>query len=233
MLTLEGVRVAQGDFTLSADLTVSQRALIAVTGPSGAGKSTLLGVIAGFVQPEAGKVILDNQDITQLAPGHRPVATLFQDSNLFPHLTAAQNVGLGLRPSLKLRPAEHDKVVNAMDRVGLSGLGDRKPGALSGGQQSRVALARVLLQNAPLVLLDEPFAALGPALKLEVLDLVAEIARERALTVIMVTHHPQDAKRIADQTILVAEGIAHPPIETKTLFAAPPPALRAYLGSEK
>ena len=106
----------------------------------------------------------------------------------------------------------------------------RKPAALSGGQQSRVALARVLARSQPLVLLDEPFAALGPALKAEMLDLVAELMTATRATLLMVTHDPKDALRIADQTVLVADGLAHAPVDTNALFADPPEVLRQYLG---
>ncbi|KIC20016.1 ATP-binding cassette domain-containing protein, partial [Leisingera sp. ANG-S3] len=123
------------------------------------------------------------------------------------------------------------QVEAALARVGLGGMGARKPAALSGGQQSRVALARVLVQGRDILLLDEPFAALGPALKAEMLDLVAELARESGATVLMVSHDPNDARRIADQVVLVAEGRAHEPQATAELLNNPPPALKAYLGS--
>ena len=155
---------------------------------------------------------------------------LFQDGNLFPHLDVAQNVGLGIRPDLKLDAAERARVAEAIARVGLEGLAGRKPAALSGGQQSRAALARVLVQNRPLLLLDEPFAALGPALKVEMLDLVAALVRDAGATLLMVSHDPADARRIADEVILVEAGRAHPPQPTAALLDNPPPALRAYLG---
>ena len=101
---------------------------------------------------------------------------------------------------------------------------------MSGGQQSRVALARVLVQGRDLLLLDEPFAALGPALKAEMLELVAELVVESGATLLMVSHDPSDARRIADQVVLVADGQAHPPMETAALLDNPPPALKAYLG---
>jgi thiamine transport system ATP-binding protein len=106
----------------------------------------------------------------------------------------------------------------------------RKPGALSGGQQSRAALARALLRARPILLLDEPFSALGPALKADMIDLVTEIAGETGALVLMVTHDPADARRFADRTILVSDGIAAAPVLTEDLFRRPPPALRDYLG---
>ncbi len=165
-----------------------------------------------------------------MAPGARPLTILFQDQNLFPHLTVAENAGLGLRPDLRLTPGQRAEVDRALARVGLQGLAARKPAQLSGGQAGRVALARALLRARPLLLLDEPFAALGPALKAEMLALVAEVAGDTGATVLMVTHDPADARAFADQCVLVADGLAHPPAATAALFADPPPALRAYLG---
>lgn len=231
MLTLDGLRITQGDWSLSADLSVPTGARVGILGPSGAGKSTLLNAIAGFIPPAAGRILWQGQDIGGLAPGARPLSILFQDNNLFPHLTAAQNVALGLRPDLRLAPDQHAQVDEALERAGLSGLGSRKPAQLSGGQQSRVALARVLLRARPLLLLDEPFAALGPALRAEMLDLVARITAETGATLLMVSHDPGDARRIADQVIVVAEGQALPPRATGALFDDPPAALKTYLGN--
>lgn len=230
MLTLDNLLLTQDDFRLSAHFKVPPGTRCAVIGPSGAGKSTLLSAIAGFFAPTAGRILWNGQDITGTAPGNRPLSMLFQDQNLFPHLTVTQNLGLGLSPALRLDRKDHARIDAALARTGLEGLGTRKPAELSGGQQSRVALARALLRARPLLLLDEPFSALGPALKGEMLDLVATLAREQNTTVLMVTHDPQDARDFAQYTILVAEGLAHPPQPTAQLLDTPPPALRAYLG---
>jgi thiamine transport system ATP-binding protein len=230
MLTLEQLDIRQDTFELRADFALATGAIAAVIGPSGAGKSTLLNVIAGFFAPVDGRVLWMGQDITALPPAQRPLAMLFQDNNLFPHLTVAQNVGLGIRPDLRLSRQDQTRVAQALTRVGLSGLEGRKPSALSGGQQGRVALARVLVQRCPLILLDEPFAALGPALKNEMLDLVAALAAETGATLLMVSHDPADARRIAPLVIIVADGVALPPQPTLPLLDNPPPALAAYLG---
>jgi len=230
MLKLEGCVIRNGAFRLEADMEVARGRRVAVIGPSGGGKTTLLEAIAGFVDLEAGRLSWDGADMGGLAPGARPVAMLFQEGNLFPHLTAAQNVGLGLRASLRLRMDERGAVRAALARVGLEGFEARKPGDMSGGQRARVALARVLVQRRALLLLDEPFAALGPALKAEMLDMVMDLAGETGATVLMVSHAPEDARRIADEVVLVAGGRAHPPVETQALFDDPPEALRDYLG---
>ena len=155
---------------------------------------------------------------------------LFQDNNLFPHLTLRQNVALGLQSNLRLGPEEEKRVAAAIDRVGLAGMESRRPSALSGGQQSRAALARVLVQDKPLVVLDEPFAALGPALRHEMLDLVSALVAEIDATLLMVTHAPEDVTRIADDVIYVDDGRANAPEPAAALMANPPPALKAYLG---
>lgn len=230
MLTLEEVEYVQGGFSLKADFTVQTGARVAVIGPSGGGKSTLLSMISGFLAPTRGRILWDGNDMAGTPPGARPVSILFQDNNLFPHLTVAQNVGLGLRADLRLTGLQKEQVETALARVDLAGYGARKPAALSGGQISRVALARMLLRAKPLLLLDEPFAALGPALRDEMLDLVAELVAETGATLLMVSHNPQDAKRIAQSVVLVSDGVADVPVQTRAIFADPPAALRAYLG---
>ena len=230
MLHLDKLVLEQDEFRLTADWRVEAGALVAVIGPSGAGKSTLLAAIAGFFAPVSGAVRWNGGDLAGVAPGDRPVSLLFQDQNLFPHLTLAQNLGLGLRPDLRLSPEPSAQVETALARVGLAGLGARKPAQLSGGQAGRAALARALLRARPVLLLDEPFAALGPALKAEMLALVAEVAAESGAMVLMVTHEPGDARGFAEQVVLVAEGVAARPVATADLFAAPPEALRRYLG---
>jgi len=230
MLELDGLLIEQGDFRLTADLTVAAGARVAVMGPSGGGKSTLLGAISGFVELAAGAIRWQGTRIDTQPPAARPLSILFQDHNLLPHLSAFDNIALGLDPNLRLSAAQKAQIEGALARVGLEGLGARRPAELSGGQISRTALARVLLRARPLVLLDEPFAALGPALKADMLDLVAEIAVDQDATLLMVTHDPADARRICPEAIIVAEGRTSRPAPTEALLSNPPPALAAYLG---
>lgn len=230
MLHLDRLLITQGAFSLAADWQAEPGNRIALIGPSGAGKSTLLSVIGGFFAAASGRVLWQGRDMSALPPGERPITTLFQDQNLFPHLTIAQNIGLGLSPALRLTAADHDRIESVLHRTGLAGLGARKPAQLSGGQQSRAALARALLRARPILMLDEPFAALGPALKAEMLALLAEVADDTGATVLMVTHDPTDARSLCPLTSLVADGIAHPPAPTAELLANPPPALATYLG---
>ncbi len=231
MLELNAITIRQGDFALSADLNISPGHIVAVLGPSGAGKSTLLAAIAGFTPVETGHIQWQGTDLTGLPPAQRPISILFQDNNLFPHLDARSNVALGLEPSLRLSAKQWTQVDTALERVGLTGLGRRKPAALSGGQNARIALARALLRARPVMLLDEPFGALGPGLKAEMLTLVADLARETGASVLMVSHDPADAQAIADEVIWVDGGIAHSPHNTDEIFSLPPQALSAYMGT--
>lgn len=230
MLRLEGLTIAQGDFRLAAEMSLAQGQKYAVIGPSGAGKSTLLGALCGFVPLVGGKLLWNDTDITDADPGARPMTMLFQDNNLFPHLSVTQNVGLGIRADLRLSADQKTRVEEALVRVGLGDQMRKKPGALSGGQQSRAALARVLVQARPWVLLDEPFAALGPALRNEMLDLVRQLVEETGAGLIMVTHAPEDVRRIADEVIFVGSGRAEAPRPAAALMDNPPPELKAYLG---
>ena len=230
MLTLEAMKVVMTGFSLSAAFEVATGARVAVLGPSGAGKSTLLAAIAGFQPLTSGRVLWDGAPMAQ-TPAARPISMVFQDNNLFPHMTAFQNVALGLRPNLRLSGDETTRVHAALERVGLEGLAERKPAHLSGGQVARVALARVLLRDRPLLLLDEPFGALGPALKAEMLALVGELVAETNATLLMVSHEPEDARILSDQVCLVADGVAHAPVATDEIFANPPAALKDYLGA--
>ena len=230
MLRLEGAVIEQGSFRLEAEMSLEQGRKYAVIGPSGAGKSTLLGALCGFVPLVEGRLCWNDRDLTEAPPGARPLTMLFQDNNLFPHLTVRQNVGLGLRPDLRLTSEETRRVEEALQRTGLADQMMKRPGALSGGQQSRAALARVLVQARSWVLLDEPFAALGPALRKEMLDLVQGLVAETGAGLIMVTHAPEDVRRIADEVIFVEGGRASAPQSAAALMDNPPPELKAYLG---
>ncbi len=206
MLVIENCRLTWPDFTADYSLSVPAGNLCAVIGPSGGGKTTLLHMIAGFERPESGTLTFDNHSFLPLEPAKRPVAIVFQDHNLFPHLSAAQNVGLGLRPSLRLSENEKRLVGEMLDSVGLEGFEDRKPGTMSGGQRQRVALARALISGRPLILLDEPFSSLDPALRRDMILLVDTLRRKRPVTILMTIHTPEDVADVADQMAFVADG---------------------------
>ncbi|MEL7465668.1 MAG: thiamine ABC transporter ATP-binding protein [Pseudomonadota bacterium] len=232
MVRLENVTARRGAFTLSADFAVEKGAHLSLIGPSGGGKSTLLDVISGFLIPYEGAVRLNGADVTAAAPADRPVTMLFQEHNLFPHLDVRANVGLGLNANLRLAKADEERIQQALADVGLDGFAARRPADLSGGQRQRVAIARALLRDRPVLLLDEPFAALGPAQRAEMLELVADLRAAKGVTVIMVTHSPEDARRAAGDIAVVAEGRVAPPQDAASILSNPPEALAAYLGAD-
>jgi thiamine transport system ATP-binding protein len=162
-LAVKGVEISFETTTLAFDCTVPAERIVAVAGASGSGKSTLFNIIAGFEQPERGEVIILGEEMTGRAPAERPVSIIFQEHNLFAHLDVATNVGFGISPALRLDAADRMKVEDALARVGLAGFGKRLPPTLSGGERQRVALARAFVRHRPILLLDEPFAALDPA----------------------------------------------------------------------
>ncbi|MBP0616769.1 thiamine ABC transporter ATP-binding protein [Jiella mangrovi] len=208
-LLLDGVRFAHGETRMDFDLRVSAGEWLALIGPSGAGKSTLLDLVAGFLRPASGQVRIAGSDVTELAPAERPLSMLFQENNLFPGLDAFRNVALGISPRLWISKADRRAVEAALASVGLEGYGKRLPSEMSGGERQRVALARAFLREQPLILLDEPFAALGPALRADMLKLLAELRRRGGgmpKTVVMVTHHPEDAATHADRVAYLEQG---------------------------
>lgn len=206
MINLKQVIFRYKDMLMQFDLHVRPQEKIAVIGASGAGKSTLLNLIAGFELPESGEIWLNGENQTYLEPHQRPVSMLFQENNLFPHLTVEQNIALGLKPGFNLSERERRLVQQAASAVGLDAFLSRKPTALSGGQKQRVALARCLLRDKPILLLDEPFSSLDPELRLEMLDLLDKLCTEKQLTMLMVTHQPNELKGRIDRILTVERG---------------------------
>lgn len=230
MIKLENVGFRYEDMVMNFDLQVAKGELVGIIGPSGAGKSTLLSLIAGFDPPVSGRISIAGADMEGVTPDQRPVSMIFQDHNSFAHLDVWTNVAIGISPDLKLDPQQRERVDGALARVGLSDFKARKPTELSGGERQRIAIARALVRDKPVLLLDEPFTALGPALRRDMLDLIKEIQKERKLTILMVTHQPEDAKYAASRIAFVQNGrIAHV-LPTEQFFAASAPAdISAYL----
>ena len=206
MIRLDNVFLADDALPMTFDLQVAAGERIAIVGPSGAGKSTLLNLIAGFVLPTQGKIWLNSENYTRSAPYERPVSMLFQENNLFPHLTVQQNLALGLKTSLKLTALEQDQIERVADAVGLTSFLSRLPNSLSGGQKQRVALARCLLRDKPILLLDEPFSALDPELRMEMLNLIDELCHSKSLTLLLVTHQPSELTGKVDRMLRIENG---------------------------
>jgi thiamine transport system ATP-binding protein len=231
---LDDVRFRYGDaeFVYDADFPAGE--ITAVMGASGSGKSTLLNLVAGFEVPAAGRVLIGGADVTATPPAQRPVSMVFQENNLFAHLTLAQNVGLGRSPSLKLSHEDRRAIADALARTGLGGKEQRLPRELSGGERQRVALARVLVRERPVLLLDEPFASLGPALRDDMLDLLDNLQAERRMTVLFVTHQPRDARRIAHRVVFLEDGKAAASGSAADFFTGTgPEAFRRYIGNNE
>ena len=206
MIRLDNVFLADDTLPMTFDLQVAAGERIAIIGPSGAGKSTLLNLIAGFVLPTQGNIWLNGENHTRSAPYERPVSMLFQENNLFPHLTVQQNLALGLKTSLKLTALEQDQIERVADAVGLTSFLSRLPNSLSGGQKQRVALARCLLRDKPILLLDEPFSALDPELRMEMLNLIDELCHSKKLTLLLVTHQPSELTGKVNRMLRIENG---------------------------
>jgi len=214
------------------DLEVAAGEYLCVLGPSGSGKSTLLRLIAGFDRPDAGEVHLGGTRVDALPPEARPVHTVFQGYALFPHLTVARNVAFGLEmrgvPAAEVR----DRVEDALALVGLPGFGPRRPQGLSGGEQQRVALARALVNRPPLLLLDEPLAALDRKLRLRMQDELLRIQRDLGVAFLHVTHDQEEALRLADRIALMDGGRVLQAGDPGEVYRRPASAFAAdFLGS--
>ncbi|VAV88004.1 Thiamin ABC transporter, ATPase component [hydrothermal vent metagenome] len=219
MLNLNQIRYAYEGTQFEFSMAVEQGSFLAIIGPSGAGKSTLLDLIAGFISPTSGEMAFRGQQLTGLRSAERPVSMVFQENNLFTHLDVHTNIALGISPTLQLSAKDHNSIDAALQRVELQGFQNRLPGELSGGERQRVALARTLVRERPLLLLDEPFAALGPALRSQMLKLVKELHEEKNLTTLLVSHQPEDARSTATHTAFLNNGRIEVLEKTEKFFA--------------
>ncbi|ASQ02498.1 thiamine ABC transporter ATP-binding protein [Sinorhizobium meliloti WSM1022] len=232
-LAVKGVEISFETTTLAFDCAVPAKRIVAVAGASGSGKSTLFNIIAGFEQPERGEVIILGEEMTGRAPAERPVSIIFQEHNLFAHLDVATNVGFGISPALRLDAANRTKVEDALARVGLAGFGKRLPPTLSGGERQRVALARAFVRHRPILLLDEPFAALDPGMRAEMRALISDLHEEEGNTILMITHHPDDVRALADSVLFLDRGriVAHDEVD-RFLGRRDIAAINRFLGNE-
>ena len=207
MLSVEDLRFAwPGGPEFAFSLTLERGGIVTLSGPSGAGKSTLVDLICGFLQPSSGDILWDGRSILGLTPANRPVSALFQSGDLFDHLDVEMNIVLGLDPRGRPSPAQRAQVRAVLEEIGLPGFERRLPGQLSGGQRHRVALARDLLRDKPVMLLDEPFSALDTERRGEMADLVRQLTRSRGLATLVVSHDPADAGRLGSRAIALRDG---------------------------
>ncbi len=206
MLEVNQLQTQLGDKCFSWSFQVKPNAMMVITGGSGVGKSTLLNSLLGFQKTTAGSIRWNSDDVTDLPVVGRPFGVLFQQGNLFEHLSVFQNLAFGVRSSGRLSELEISQVEAAADRFELKSILNRTASDLSGGQQQRVALARVFIQNKPVILLDEPFSSLDPVLRHEGIEWVNELRSVHGTTVLLVTHHLDEVKWCADA---VYEGLAN------------------------
>ena len=187
-------------------MQIDAGSIACVSGRSGSGKSTLLDLIAGFQIPSSGDLWWSELNLTTLAPDKRPVTTVFQRNNLFEHRNAIDNVVVGINPSVPKRGEEVDKAQAALKSVGLQDFAHTRVSLLSGGQQQRVAIARAILRESKIILLDEPFSALDPQTRGDMLTLVRELATKQQCAMVLVTHDLRDCEAIADKHYVLENG---------------------------
>jgi putative spermidine/putrescine transport system ATP-binding protein len=207
-VSVEGCRKTYGDVVAvdGVDLAVGAGEFFTLLGPSGSGKTTTLRMIAGFEQPDAGRITLGGEDITHVPPYARDVNTVFQDYALFPHMTVAENVGYGLKVKGMARRRRRAQVDEVLEMVRLGGYGDRKPVQLSGGQRQRVALARSIVNRPKVLLLDEPLGALDLKLRQEMQVFLKSLQRELGMTFLYVTHDQEEALTMSDHLAVFNDG---------------------------
>lgn len=212
---------------LHLDLALAPGTVTALLGPSGCGKSTTLSMVAGLTHPDAGDVLLDGRSLAGVPAERRPVDLVFQRPLLFPHLSVAANVAFGLRMRRTPRAETRRRVADMLDRVGLTGLAERRVGELSGGQEQRAALARALVLAPRVLLLDEPFSALDPELRERMRRLVRDLHDASGLTTVLVTHDRAEALAVADRIALLVDGRLAGHDRPEAFFARPPSLVAA------
>jgi len=222
-LRLRGITHRFGSVTAVNDVTldIAPGEFVALLGPSGCGKTTLLRAVVGFVVPDEGSVLIDDQDVTREPPNLRNVGIVFQSYALFPHLTVAENIAYGLNVRRIARSTARQRVAEMLELVRMAEMGRRYPRELSGGQQQRVALARVLAVQPRILLLDEPLSALDRGLRMDMQIEIKRLQRELGITTILVTHDQEEAMSMADRIAVMNRGRVHQFDSPMTIYDTP------------
>ena len=207
-LQIQGVTHRYGQVVALDDvsLEIGEGELVTLLGPSGCGKTTLLRILAGFIRPSEGRVVLQGRDVTRVPPHKRPVNMVFQRATLFPHLDVFENVAFGLRVAGEAKGNVEERVNQALALVQLPGYQRRRAHELSGGQMQRVALARALVNRPRVLLLDEPLSALDLKIRLEMEEELRRVHRETGATFVYVTHDQREALALSDRIVVFDQG---------------------------
>lgn len=213
-------------------LTIAKGSFVVLLGPSGSGKTTLLNILGGFLEPTSGKVLIDGQDVTHLPPAKRPTATVFQDYALFPHMSVEQNVAFGLRMRGVAHHEKWQRVGQALELVGLGNFGGRRIHQLSGGQRQRVALARSIVVEPAVLLLDEPLGALDLNLRRQMQDELTDLQKRLGMTFVHVTHDQDEAMSIANMIVVMNQGRIEDAGEPERIYLKPQSAFSAAFMGE-
>lgn len=222
-VVFSNVKKQFGNFTAIHDLslTIEPGTLVTLLGPSGCGKTTTLRMLAGLEHPSAGRILIGGKDVTMLPANERDVSMVFQSYALFPHMSVAENVAYGLESSGMRKSDAREKAEEGLKQVGLSGYGQRLPADLSGGQQQRVAVARALVLEPQVLLLDEPLSNLDARLRRRVRTEIRELQQRLGFTAVYVTHDQEEALAVSDQIIVMQEGVIAQQGSPRELYEAP------------
>ncbi|MBZ3692433.1 ABC transporter ATP-binding protein [Phyllobacterium calauticae] len=222
-VVFSNVKKQFGNFTAIHDLslTIEPGTLVTLLGPSGCGKTTTLRMLAGLEHPSAGRILIGGKDVTMLPANERDVSMVFQSYALFPHMSVAENVAYGLESSGMKKSDAREKAEEGLKQVGLSGYGQRLPAELSGGQQQRVAVARALVLEPQVLLLDEPLSNLDARLRRRVRTEIRELQQRLGFTAVYVTHDQEEALAVSDQIIVMQDGIIAQQGSPRELYEAP------------
>lgn len=223
LVSLQSINHSYGSIPVLTDvsLSIAKGSYTVLLGPSGSGKTTLLSILGGFLNPDSGRVLINDIDCTTMPPAKRPTATVFQDYALFPHMTIGDNVGFGLRMKGVAKSARQVQVREMLNLVGLDAAFDKKPHQLSGGQRQRVALARALVVEPAVLLLDEPLGALDLKLRRQMQDELKAIQTRIGTAFVHVTHDQEEAMALAEHVVVMNNGCIEDEGTAERVYAHP------------